>query len=66
MIFDDDHADVSTVVPNAYYGTILGANGLAYFTWDGLDAANGAADAQAIGELAQLTPAIGHRIEASN
>jgi hypothetical protein len=57
-IYDDNHADVTTVVPKAYYGTILGATGLAYFTWTGLDAANRAADAQAIGELSKLTPVI--------
>ncbi|MBV8758017.1 MAG: carbohydrate binding domain-containing protein [Deltaproteobacteria bacterium] len=57
-IFDDNHADPSTVVPKAYYGTILGATGLAFFDWPGLDAANRAADAQAIDELSQLTDVI--------
>jgi len=57
-IFDDNHADPSVIVPKAYYGTILGASGLAFFDWNSLDAANRAADAQAIDELSQLTDAI--------
>jgi hypothetical protein len=57
-IFDDNHADVTTVVPKAWFGTILGATGLAYFDWASLDAANRTADAQAIGEISQLTDVI--------
>lgn len=57
-IFDDNHADASTVVAKAYYGAIRGAVGLVYFDWASLDAANRAADAQAIGELSQLADVI--------
>jgi hypothetical protein len=57
-LFDDNHADVSTVVPKAYFSVIAGATGLLWFDWPSLDAANRAADAQAIGELRQLEGAI--------
>jgi hypothetical protein len=57
-IFDDNHTDVTTVVPKAYYSVILGATGVVYFDWPSLDDQNKQADAQAIGELSQLSDAI--------
>jgi hypothetical protein len=53
-IFDDNHADVSTVVPKAYFSVMSGATGVLYFDWPSLDDKNRTADAQAILELSTL------------